>query len=229
MPEVDTPAQSLDALPIVIAHRFGNSLEGIRTAVAEGAAYLELDVWYSRGRLEVRHEKTFGPFPIEWDRWYVRWRQQEALLLSDVLDALPTGIGAMLDLKGGDRRLAPMVLETIRRYGSANRVMVSARLWDHLVSLREHPELLLFHSVGTKGQLRRVRPLLDARAQDAICVHYRLLDDATVRELKQHVISVATWPINDATRLHRAMGWGVDAVITDNLDVVRHLSKPREG
>jgi glycerophosphoryl diester phosphodiesterase len=50
-----------------------------------------------------------------------------------------------------------------------------------------------------------------------------------VRELKQHVISLATWPINDTGRLQLAMAWGVDAVITDNLDVVRHLRKQDEG
>jgi glycerophosphoryl diester phosphodiesterase/membrane-associated phospholipid phosphatase len=228
IPNVDTSAQSPDARPIVIAHRFGNSLDCARTAIAEGASFVELDVWCSRGRLEVRHEKTLGPLPIEWDRWYVR-RRRDALLLSEVFDALPPGIGVMLDLKGGDRRLAPMVLETIRSHGSANPIMVSARLWDHLASLREHPDLVLFHSVGTKGQLRRVRPLLDAREQDAICIHYRLLDGPTVRELKQHVISLATWPINDTGRLQLAMAWGVDAVITDNLDVVRHLRKQEEG
>jgi glycerophosphoryl diester phosphodiesterase len=212
----------------VIAHRFGNSLEHVRTAIAGGASYVELDVWCSRGRLEVRHEKTLGFLRIEWDRWFVRWRRRNPLLLSAVLEALPPGVGVMLDLKGSDPRLSSMVLETLRRHGEANPVMVSARLWDHLGSLREHPELVLFHSVGTKGQLRRVRPLLDARKQDAICVHYRLLDGPTVRELKQHVISVATWPINDSDRLDRAMEWGVDAVITDNLDVVRRLRKQGE-
>jgi glycerophosphoryl diester phosphodiesterase/membrane-associated phospholipid phosphatase len=222
-----TPPQMPVGRPIVIAHRFGNSLERLRKAIAAGASYVELDVWCTRGRLEVRHERTLGPLPIEWDRWYVR-RRRKPLLLSDVLEALPPGMGVMLDLKGSDRRMASMVLEAVRHHGSANPFMVSARLWDHLGSLREHPELIRFHSVGTNGQLRRVRPLLDARARDAICLHYRLLDGPMVRELKQQVLSVATWPINDTGRLDQAMAWGVDAVITDNLDLVRHLRKEGE-
>jgi glycerophosphoryl diester phosphodiesterase len=217
-----------NAGPIVIAHRFGNSLERLRSAVAAGAAYVELDVWCSRGRLEVRHERTLGPLPIEWDRWYVRWRRLNPLTLPEVLQALPPGIGVMIDLKGSDRRLSTMLLEALRRHGSGNPVMVSARLWDHLPSLREHPKLMLFHSVGTRRQLRRARALLDAREHDAICVHYRLLDSTTVRALKQHVTSVATWPINDAERLHHVMSWGVDAVITDNLGVVAALRKQRQ-
>ncbi len=223
-PEDVPPAKDGDARPIVIAHRFGNSLEQLHAAVAEGVSYVELDVWYRRGNLEVRHEKTLGPLPVEWDRWYVRWRRTP-LLLSTVLGALPPGVGVMLDLKGADRRLPPMLLEALLHHGDANPVMVSARLWDHLGSLREHPELILFRSVGSKGQLQRARELLPAREKDAICVNYRLLDRATVGELRQHVTSVATWPINDAVRLRRAMSWGVDAVITDNLDIVRHLRK----
>lgn len=223
-----TEEDGAHALPIVIAHRFGNSLERLRKAIAEGASYVELDVWCTRGRLEVRHEKTLGPLPIEWDRWHVRRRRRNPLLLSEVLGALPPGIGVMLDLKGSDRRLSALVLDALRRHGDANPVMVSARLWDHLGSLREHPELILFHSVGTKGQLRRVRALLGAREADAICVHYRLLDGATVRELKQHVDKLAAWPINSTDRLDRAMRWGVDAVITDSLDVVRRLRNESE-
>ena len=211
------------ARPIAIAHRFGDSLEQLHTAIAAGASYVEADVWCSRGRLEVRHEKTLGPLPFEWDRWYVRRRRRKPLLLSEVLEALPPGLGVMLDLKGNDRRLPAMLLEALLRHGDANPIMVSARFWDHLASLRDHPQLVLFHSVGTKGQLRRVRLLLDAREQDAICAHYRLLDAATVGALKQQATIVATWPINDADRLHRAVEWGVDAVITDNIDVVRHL------
>jgi glycerophosphoryl diester phosphodiesterase len=190
---------------------------------------VELDVWCSRGRLEVRHEKTLGPLPIEWDRWHLRWRRRNPLLLATVLEAAPPGVGVMLDLKGSDRRLPTMLLDTLRRHRHGRPVMVSARLWDHLGSLREHPELMLFHSVGSRRQLRRVRPLLDAREQDAICVHFRLLDGPTVRELKQHAINVATWPINDGERLRQAMSWDVDAVITDNLNVIRALCKRRDA
>jgi glycerophosphoryl diester phosphodiesterase len=217
-------ARAGDVLPVAIAHRFGDSLERLRTAIAAGVSYVEADVWYSRGQLEVRHEKTLGPLPFEWDRWYVRRRPSKPLLLREVFAALPPGVGIMLDLKGSDRRLAPTLLEALRAHGDANPIMASARFWRHLASLRGHPQVILFHSVGTKGQLRRVYPLLDGREPDAICAHYRLLDAATVRALKQRATVVATWPVNDAERLRQAIDWGVDAVITDNLEVMRALS-----
>ena len=53
---------------LAIAHRAGNSLEGLRTANALGADVIECDVHEHRGRIEVRHLKTAGPLPFLWDR-----------------------------------------------------------------------------------------------------------------------------------------------------------------
>jgi glycerophosphoryl diester phosphodiesterase len=207
--------------PAVIAHRYGNSLESLRVAAGAGAAYVEADVWAYGGRLEVRHAKTLGPVPLIWDRWYVRPRPPRPLELDAVLAALPSGIGIMIDLKGDHPRLPEMLLDALRRHDSGRPIMVSARFWDHLPSLRVHPELMLFHSVGTQAQLRRVRPLLDLRENDAISIHYRLLDASTVRSLKRQVSMVATWPINDPARLRQVVAWGVDGIITDRMEILR--------
>lgn len=209
--------------PIAIAHRFGNEIQLIQRAVEAGAGFVELDVWVFRGRLEVRHAKTLGPLPVLWDKWYVRRRPAHVLSLDEVLMALPPGLGVMIDLKGRDARMPAMVLEALRTRGGDRPVMVSARFWGHLPSLRVHPELMLFHSVGTRRQLRRVRPLLDLRENDAISIHYKLLDAEVVRSLKAQVSMVATWPINDAERLRRTREWGVDAVITDSVEVLRMI------
>jgi len=215
--------------PIVIAHRYGNDLARLREACTAGAAYIEVDVWAYRDRLEVRHARTLGLIPVIWDKWYVRPRPVRSLLLGEVLAALPIGMGIMIDLKGDEARLPEMLLEALRRHDSGRPVMVSARFWDHLPSLRAHPELMLFHSVGTAGQLKRVRPLLDERENDAISIHYRLLDAATVRSLKTQVSMVASWPINDETRLGEVVGWGVDAVITDRLEMLKRFSNKGRG
>jgi glycerophosphoryl diester phosphodiesterase len=217
-----------DTHPIAIAHRFGNEIALIHHAIEAGAGFVELDVWVYRGRLEVRHAKTLGPLPVLWDKWYVRRRPAHVLALGEVLEALPPGLGIMIDLKGRDARLPAMVLEALREHGGSRPVMVSARFWDHLLSLREHPELMLFHSVGTRRQLRRVRPLLDLRENDAISIHYKLLDADVVRSLKAQVSMVATWAIDDAERLERAREWGVDAVITDSVEVLRMISAHSE-
>ncbi len=211
--------------PVAIAHQSGNEVARIADAAAAGAAFVECDVWCSRGRLEVRHAKTLGPLPLIWDRWYVRPRSTKPLVLNDVLAALPSGMGIMLDLKGNDAALPQMLLDALHRHEGAHPLMVSARFWNHLPSLRVHPELLLFHSVGSAAQLRRVRPLLDQRENDAISIHYNLLDAAVVKSLRDQVSMVATWPINDRDRLARVLEWGVGGVITDSLEIVTEVAR----
>jgi glycerophosphoryl diester phosphodiesterase len=210
-----------DRRPITIAHRYGNNLARLTEAADAGANYVEADVWSYKGRLEVRHAKTLGPIPVIWDKWYVRRHPDKPLVLDDVLAALPPGMGIMVDLKGDDRALPEMLLEALRRHGDKHPVMISARFWDYLPSLLDYPGLMLFHSVGTPWQLRRVRPLLDLRDHDAVCVKYQLLDADTAHSLKSQVSLLATWAINDEQRLQHAIDWGVDAIITDETSILR--------
>ncbi len=210
--------------PLIIAHRFGNEIPLIQQAVEAGADYVEADVWVYRGRLEVRHAKTLGPLPVLWDKWYLRRRSAHVLSLDQVLEAMPPGLGIMIDLKGSDARMPELVLDALRRHGGSRPVMVSARFWAHLASLCEYPDLMLFHSVGSRRQLRRVRPLLNLRQHDAISIQYTLLDADVVRSLKSQVSLVATWAINDVQRLQNAREWGVDAVITDDISIMRRIA-----
>ena len=54
--------------PFVVAHRAGNDLELLRCAARARSRVIEADVHLYAGRLEVRHLKTLGPFPVLWDR-----------------------------------------------------------------------------------------------------------------------------------------------------------------
>ena len=210
--------------PMMIAHRYGNDLALLAAAVAAGADYVETDIRPYRGRLDVRHAKTLGPLPIIWDRWYVRRYPRDPLDLDTVLNALPKGMGIMLDLKGNDPVLPELLLAALRRHPDPHPIMISSRFWDYLPSLRDYPGLMLFHSIGTRGQLERVRPLLDLRENDAVCVKYTLLDGPTVASLKQQVSMVSTWGINDTERLRHAIDWGVDAIITDEEPIMRQAA-----
>lgn len=53
---------------LAIAHRAGNDLAALRTAVELGVDLLEADVHVRAGRLEVRHSKQLRPLPVLWDR-----------------------------------------------------------------------------------------------------------------------------------------------------------------
>src|SRR5262245_14467475 len=168
--------------PYIIAHRYGNDLSRLAVAAEAGADYVEVDVWLHRGRLAVRHDRTMGPVSYYWEKWRVWRRSGKTLVLDDVLAALPERMGVMLDLKGTERDMPEAILQSLRRHGHGHPVMVSSRFWDHLPSLIDYPDILLFFSVGRPWEMWRVRRLRGVRERDAVCVRYGMLAAGGVRE-----------------------------------------------
>lgn len=213
--------------PIAIAHRAGNHLPMLRRAVNAGADIVEADVWFYRGRLEVRHLKTAGPLPFFWDRWRLAWSWERQLRLDELLAAAGNGVSLMLDLKGMDRRL-PSELVNAAKAAGTERVSVCARNWRLLDALSDYPEIAVVHSIGSSRELRTIWPRLEPDANDAVSIHRRFVSPETVRMLKEKVSTVMTWPINDRAWLDRVTAAGVDGVISDSLDLVREITSARD-
>lgn len=213
--------------PITIAHRYGNTLDLLRQASDAGADFVELDVWLRRDRLEVRHEHTMGPVPIWYDKWKIE-RPRPVPLLGDILAALPARMGVMIDLKGTNPGMPAAVIAAVEPYIGAHPIMVSARTWSWLpVLMAAHPQLMLFHSVGKPKHLAAVQPMLEAVENDAISIHYDLLNAAAVASLRELVSLIAVWPVNDESRLRNVLSWGVDAIISDDLEILRAVARER--
>ena len=58
---------------LAVAHRAGNDLSALRTAVELGVDVLEADVKVRGPHLEVRHSKHLRPLPWLWARASWRW------------------------------------------------------------------------------------------------------------------------------------------------------------
>lgn len=208
------------ARPLVVAHRAGNDLAGLARAAAAGADIVELDVHPYRGRLEVRHTKTLGPAPVLWDRWYLADGLAPALHLEEVLAAMaaaPAAPTPMIDLKGGDPRLAGLVGECLDRAWPAGRpVLVCGRVWRTLARLAGRPGVGVVHSAGSPRQLRRLLARFpEGPGLEGASVHMRLLDPGTVAALRARTPLVLTWPVNDPGDARRLAGWGVTGLISD--------------
>jgi glycerophosphoryl diester phosphodiesterase len=209
--------------PLAIAHRFGNEPRLVRGALDAGADLVELDVWPYRGRLEVRHLKTMGPVPLLWDRRPYRLVSARAprLELAELLDG-HTGGELMLDLKGRSVAGAVAVREHMRRMLPGAEYTVCSQSWQLLEGFRAEPGVRVIHSVGSEARFRGLRRRLP-RDVEGIGVNVRLLTRDRVRQLRQLAPLVATWRINDMETLDKVLDWGVTAVITDSLHIVRVL------
>ncbi len=102
-------------------------------------------------------------------------------------------------------------------------MIVCARGWALLEPFEGLPGVRTVHSAGNARQLRALLRLGRGRRLQGISVHERLLDPATVAEIRGVADLVMTWPANAAGRARELVAMGVDGLITDRLDLAREL------
>lgn len=214
--------------PLAVAHRAGNSIEGLWAACAAGVDLVEADVRYYRGRLEVRHRKTMGPVPLLWDRWELAPAWRPRLLLDELLAANPN-CELMLDLKGGDERFPREVRDAVRRLLPGREYSVCSQFWHLLEPFHGEPGVRVVHSIGSEKMLRQVGPHLERTAATTVSIHKKLLRPDTVAALFARVQTIMTWPVNDEATLRRLQAMGVNGIISDSPALLRQLVAGRSG
>ena len=207
---------------LAVAHRAGNDLALLREAAEFGADVVEADVHLHRGRLEVRHTKSFGT-PWLYDAGRFHPADLPRLQLIELLDALPPALPVMLDLKGVGRAGAE-VARAVHAYGPTHPLWVCARWWPSVLPFHEAPWARVLLSARGRTELARLRRrLLLGRGElpFGCSVHLSLLRPELVHQLQAHGLTVLTWPVDDAAALARARSLGVDGAITKDLTVLR--------
>jgi hypothetical protein len=146
---------------LAIAHRRGNTVDGLRQALDLGVDLVEADVHVRRGRLEVRHLKTMGPLPWLWDKGeLVHRRLHRHLELAELIEALGEDHRLMIDLKGLHPRLAPMVARLLRQAVPDRGLTVCTKSWWMLESFDVPVQPVM--SASSRGALARLRGRLAA-------------------------------------------------------------------
>ncbi|WP_198675883.1 glycerophosphodiester phosphodiesterase [Kribbella monticola] len=206
---------------IVVAHRAGNELGTLRSALDAGADLVEADVHAYRGRLEVRHHKSLGPWWL-WERGELLRRRDTPLLEArELLAALGRDHRLMLDLKGIHPRLAGRLAALLRHVMPDVVVTVCTQHWWMLDAFRDLEHVRLVLSAGSRRGLRRLRARLRTRPTYGVCVHRRLLTPELVMELRQSATVVLTWPVDTEYAVRDAHRLGVDGLIGKNLQLLR--------
>jgi glycerophosphoryl diester phosphodiesterase len=189
----------------------------LRAALDGGADLVEADVHAYRGRLEVRHTKSLGPWWL-WDRGeFLRRRDSRHFEIGRLLAALDGDPRLLLDLKGIHPRLASKVAAALRTHGPAT---VCTQHWWMLRAFCDLPQVRFVLSAGSRRGLRRLRARLRARPSYGVCVHRRLLTPELVTELRRGAEVVFTWPVDTADALVDARRLGVDGVIGKDVRVL---------
>jgi len=207
---------------LAIAHRSGNTLDGLRFALDAGVDLVEADVHVYRGRLEVRHLKSMGGLPYLWDRGeLIRRRAYRRVELAELVSELAGDARLMIDLKGVHPRLAASVAGVLRDLAPDCSLTVCTKHWGMLDAFDVPVRRVL--SASNRGGLARLRRRLARAPVYGVSVHRRLLSPAVVAELQRSTEVVMTWPVDTAAALADARRLGVDGVISKDLGLLRDV------
>ncbi len=205
-----------------IAHRAGNNLHHLERALEAGVDAIECDLWHYHGRLALRHERKLPALPILYDRWYIRW-SWGVLRLRELLCEINVRAELFLDIKSKTPRAADAVFELYRDNESMMPLTrVSSQQWKLLDRLaRGRTEMQMFYSVGHPAA---IGALLDRAAGDhppaGTSIRHTVLSPDLIEHLHAAGLKVYAWTVNNPHRGEQLLRWGVDGLISDNLDVL---------
>lgn len=243
-----TPRWGRSPEPLIIGHRGAsaheveNTLSAFRRARADGADGVELDVLLcASGEVVVFHDEDLERLAGRPERVEelplaalreVRLKGGEAIpTLAEVLEELGPGLLVNVELKAprpcAGRRLVPAVVELVRRFAAADRVLVSS--FNPLAVLRfralapEIPSGLIF---GAEQAL----PLRRAWARGwvkpfALHPERTLCTERTVQAWRAAGYAVNVWTVDDPDEVARLCALGVDGLITNDPARTRQLRR----
>ncbi len=238
--------------PLNLAHRGAsrvapeNTLVAFRRALEQGADGFELDVQLSRDRVPVvLHDedlrRTTNGSGRVWEKTVAELKALDAGAWMDsrfVGERIPTldevfeafGDQALYNIELKIFRLrgaegVRAVVERVCRYGLADRVLLSsfnplALRW----AWRLAPEIPRGLLVGPELPLPLRRAWLAFLApHQARHLHFRMIDERTVRWCQRRGYAVVAWTVNEVEEMHRLIRLGVAAIITDEPDRLARL------
>ena len=218
------PSPGAPARPALIAHGGGNGFSQAREALASRPAFIEVDLWLHRGRLEARHERRLpGPFPILYELWYLRTAPRPPYHLEDLLMDCQGRAAVLLDLKNGLGKVPQVLRRVLAAYGEGVEVIASSQNWPLLREVKVAcPRLALYYSIDTPDQFDLFQSvMLHDPLPAGVSIRHTLLDRNVVADFHDAGLAVATWTVDDPDRARELAGWGVDAITTNQVEEIR--------
>jgi hypothetical protein len=205
-----------------VAHNSGGSIEATLEALISGADIIEVDVAEIDGVLYSAHSP---PLPFFGQRWF------RGPSLARVWAASLGAEAISLDLKESSPAFVRLVIDFLDARSPYRQVIISSREVSVLRALRPHvPEAILLLSVPDERTLLTLQTD-DAALEiiDGVTIRHTVLDADNVAWLNAQHLLVFAWTVNTLERVNELVGYGVDAITTDNLGIQALLSGNERG
>lgn len=210
---------------LAVAHRAGNTVAGLRAALAAPVDLIEADIHLFRGALEVRHSRALGP-RLCWDRTTGITRRRTVAVpeLDEILAVAAGDRRLLLDLKGRSLAVASLVAAALRERTPDVPRAVCTRRWRMLDAFATDPNVRRFLSAGNRWELARLRARLRHERADGVSIRLGLLTARAVADLRRGTDLILAWPVDTEAALTQAAGLGVTGVISKNLPMLTRLA-----
>jgi glycerophosphoryl diester phosphodiesterase len=238
-----TMARTVDASNskriILIAHRGSpqtdpeNSIAGYRSAINQGAMFIEFDLVISRdGVIYISHDynlkRTTGNDILvsaadsnELDR--IKLRNGEKLpRLSELFEEFGDSVLYIAETKQinelKDRQMDKTLIDVIREYRVENRVMLQSQSMSSLKtlhrSLERVPYMYIVSRASRNSLIKKIKRL--PRWIDVVCVSCKMASKRSVKVAHKHGVKVALFTIKDRKDMREALKYSSDMICTDN-------------
>ncbi|HVO81166.1 MAG TPA: glycerophosphodiester phosphodiesterase [Terriglobales bacterium] len=217
----------MPAPPLLLGHRGArvckcapeNTIASFDLALEHGCDGFEFDLRGTADRhLVVCHDPNVGRVTIS---RATRQRLPSLPCLEDVLARY--GGCAFLDVELKVKGLESGVLTAVRQRPPERGYVVSSFLRTVLLELKARSALVPLGLIcERKSQLR----LWSALPIDYVIAHQSLVDRKLVDDVHAAGRKVFVWTVNDAKSMQRFTAWGVDAIISDNSELLVRTLQP---
>ena len=188
---------------------------------------IEADVWVVRGRVVAHHERPLGRVPLMLSERGLRPPIPNPVSLEELLAAVEGYCGLILDVRSWFGDPAPDLYRGLAPQVSRAHLAVTCESWKVGDRLRAWLEdIPVSYSIQAERQLRRyVDRRIDGDLDGSpIAVRHTLLHHpAEVEALHAHTPHIAAWTVDDVERALQLVEWGVDEVVSNNLDVLNAI------
>ncbi len=210
-----------------VLHSAGNYRELHPLARHPAIDAIEADLWVRGGRLVAHHERPLGAIPLQVHRRGLRLAPRDPVRLDELLDAVRGHSALVLDLRSWFGDPAPDAARALLALSDRSHLSVSCESWTVAARLRAWlPDLTVAYSLRSERQLLRyVAGRIDGSIErTTVAARHTLLHSAgEVAALHRHAGRLAAWTVNDADRAIELVGWGVDEIVSGDLQVLNSV------
>lgn len=226
-----------------------NTIAAFEKAIESGADAIELDLHVSRdGALVVIHDQTLdrttngqGPVharslqdlkQLDAGHWFGEgFAGQRMPTLAEVLDRFAGKIPLALEVKAGSaffRGIEEKVVAVLREYQVISQVAVAS--FDHY-ALRTLKELepSLRTAALLVGRPISMPAIAEACKADAMAIECNLVTETEVEACHAAGLQLVVWVVNEPAQMGHFIDLGVDGIITDRPDLLRHMLAERSA